>query len=193
MAKLKPGTRESVKSLYFIALIPDHEFRREVKKIKENIQESYGSGHALRSPAHITLHMPFKWRDDRIHILEKNLEDFAADRSGFTIELENFGSFPKRVIFINVKESKALNILHTMLLKMAAQKLKLNNGRYRGMAFHPHMTIAFRDLKPAMFEEAWQEYQMKKLTHSFTVRSVFLLKHNGTAWDIFKEFSFQSV
>lgn len=185
LIKSKPAS-----SLYFIALIPDHIFQQEVTKIKRYIEEHYQSGHALRSPAHITLHMPFKWRDDRLENLTTPLADFSNRRPHFTVELKNFGSFPPKVIFIQVLENPELNALQHDLVRMAGKKLKLENAQYRNRGFNPHLTIAFRDLKPATFRQAWDEFRDKEIEHSFEVESLFLLKHNGKTWDIFREFTF---
>ena len=177
-------------SLYFIALIPARLFQQKVTKIKQYIQENYQSGHALRSPAHITLHMPFKWRDDRLDSLTGPIADFSNGYPHFTIELKDFGSFSPKVIFIQVLENPKLNVLQHEVVSVARKKLKLENAQYRNRGFNPHMTVAFRDLKPALFRQAWEEFRHKQLAHSFEVESLFLLKHNGKTWDIFREFTF---
>ena len=46
--------------LYFIALIPGKELKEKVRAVKERMKADYNAGHALKSPAHITLQMPFK-------------------------------------------------------------------------------------------------------------------------------------
>ena len=181
----KPST-----SLYFLALVPDPFFQAEVLKIKEYIKDVYDSGHALRSPAHITLHMPFKWRDDRIGKLKSALKYFAAGKPRFMVALKNFNAFPPKVIFIQVENNQHLEELQKDLGRTAGEKLKLENSLYKQKGFHPHMTVAFRDLKPAAFKKAWEEFQFKELEHSFEVNSLVLLKHNGKMWEIFKEFRF---
>jgi 2'-5' RNA ligase len=177
-------------SLYFIAILPDPFFKTEVVRIKEYIKEEYGSGHALRSPAHITLHMPFKWRDDRIEKLNNVLKDFAAGRQKFKVDLKNFDAFPPRVIFIKVEENQNLDNLHWDLDKTAREQLKLQNAQYKQRGFHPHMTVAFRDLKKAAFKNAWMEFEFRELEYSFEARSITLLKHNGKKWEEFREFRF---
>ena len=177
-------------SLYFIAIIPDTHFQEEVIRIKESIKENYESEHALRSPAHITLYMPFKWRIDRENRIRNVLSEFADGRSSFTINLKNFGSFPRKVIYIGVQENDELARLQKDLIKTVAQNLKLPTGQYKGKAFHPHMTVAFRDLKPAMFHKAWHDYKDKNLSYTMEVNAISLLKHNGKTWDICNEFKF---
>ncbi|MEZ4998345.1 MAG: hypothetical protein R2758_13095 [Bacteroidales bacterium] len=41
--------------LYFVALIPPVELRNEIRTLKERMRSDHSAGHALRSPAHITL------------------------------------------------------------------------------------------------------------------------------------------
>ena len=177
-------------SLYFIAVIPDQYFQNKVIEIKEYMKEKYGSGHALKSPAHITIHMPFKWRDDRVEKLYQTLIKMAAGRKRFTVELKDFDSFKPRVIFIHVNENEDLYRLYSETVKTTKEKLGLFNSSYKQKGFHAHMTVAFRDLKLSSFREAWEEFKEKKIEHSFEVKSIFLLKHNGKNWDVHKEFRF---
>ena len=177
-------------SLYFIAVVPDPYFQEQVIRIKEHIRDKYGSGHALRSPAHITLHMPFKWRDDRVEKLIRILKGFASKRHKFKVRLQNFGAFEPRVIYIDVEENESLWDLQRDLIRIAGHSLKLDNAQYKQRGFNPHMTVAFRDLKASIFREAWEEYKDKEIEHTFDVRSFVLLKHNGTSWDVFREFLF---
>ena len=59
--------------LYFIAIIPYSELREKVRKVKERMKAEYGAGHALKSPAHITLQMPFKRSSADEAVLEEML------------------------------------------------------------------------------------------------------------------------
>jgi 2'-5' RNA ligase len=63
-----------------------------------------------------------------------------------------------------------------------AEKLSIHNANYREKPFHPHITIAFRDLKKAIFNEAWDYYSNRLFQEEFTAESVTLLKHNGQFW-----------
>ena len=194
--KLKPvaSSRKSSdrpkKSLYFIAVLPDEKFLNQVLEIKKYIQERYFSSHALRSPGHITLHMPFKWREDRAGMLVKTLAKFVEGRAKFEVNLNGFQAFAPKVIYINVEENEELSDLYADLGKIARVKLKLLNADFKGRGFNPHMTVAFRDLKPAIFKQAWSEFETREIKHAFEVSSVVLLKHNGINWDVFRKFEF---
>jgi 2'-5' RNA ligase len=53
--------------------------------------------------------------------------------------------------------------------------------------FHPHITIANRDMKPARFEKAWEHFSNKEFTESFDTNSIFLLKLNDGKWNVIGE------
>ena len=64
------------------------------------------------------------------------------------------------------------------------------NSKVLTHQLHPHMTIATRDLSEEAFEQAWPQYESKEFNASFEAKSLFLLKHNGQHWNIYKEFCF---
>ena len=190
MADHRINIAKPKKSLYFVAVLPDEKFLSQVLEIKKYIAEKYHSSHALKSPGHITLHMPFKWREDRVEMLENTLAEFVIGREKIAITLNGFQSFAPRVIYINIEENVELSDLHADLVKVAREKLKLLNAEYKGRGFNPHMTVAFRDLKPAMFKKAWEEFQIKEIKHNFEISSLVLLKHSGISWEVFRRFGF---
>jgi 2'-5' RNA ligase len=58
------------------------------------------------------------------------------------------------------------------------------------MPFHPHITLAFRDLKKTMFEAAWNEFKEKSFQTSFVMNAIDLLKHDGKCWHPLHRFHF---
>jgi 2'-5' RNA ligase len=69
--------------------------------------------------------------------------------------------------------------------------LNVLNADYRGLPFHPHITIAFRDLKKSMFAKAWQEFSSKKFEAVWQVKVIVLLKNEDNQWRVLKEFALQ--
>jgi len=178
-----------LEALYFIAVVPPEDIREKVKDIKEYFSENYNSSHALRSPAHITLHMPFKWKEKKLDLLVNELTASVREKRSFKIKLSGFDSFSPRVIFIDVEENEDLLQLKKSV-EQAMKRLHILNSDYKAKPFHPHMTVAFRDLRKAQFSEAWKEFENKEFEEEFEVDSFVLLKHNGKIWEIFKQFDF---
>jgi 2'-5' RNA ligase len=174
------------KGIFFIAILPDVEIQAEVTRFKEWAAKNYRSAHALRSPPHITLFPPFRWRNSEVQNLEATLREFAAGEASFYLGLKDFDCFSPRVIFVDVMESRELKNLQSRLQKKLESDLDLKNKDTR--PFHPHMTIAFKDLKRGVFPEAWSYFSAQKYERFFAVKDIALLRHNGELWEIKRQF-----
>jgi len=175
--------------LYFIAIVPPDPIADAVKAVKEDMAVRFSSKAALRSPAHITLHMPFRWPDKKLENLHFVLNNLAESTVPIPIQLNQFGAFVPRVIYVAVEENLLLEQLQKNLLRVSRQQLGIFNGDYKDRAFHPHMTVAFRDLKPRNFKLAWEEYESKPFSFNFTCDAISLLKHDGKEWRVYKSFA----
>ena len=155
--------------------------------MKQYFAEHYGSKRALNSPPHVTLQMPFKWRQDREELILQNLNNVAANFSSFLMVLDGFGFFEPRVVYLSVEESISLKDLHQEVSRSIRLSLKLVNRRGE-RPFRPHMTVAFRDLKKTQFYLARDEFHERKFCSEVEVDDICLLRHNGESWDIHKRF-----
>ncbi len=175
-------------SLYFIAIIPSEPLQTELMNLKQWVFNEVGSKGALRSPAHITLLMPFKWKTEKEALLFTSLRKLASSMAKFDVSLHNFKCFKPRVIYVDVENTDTLTETKNHLLKMARQELKLNFLKdLRG--FHPHITIAFRDLKKPQFYKLWEQFKAQTFKASFKATSIALLKHNGKTWEEYQKFA----
>jgi len=174
---MKPG------SLYFLAVIPSQEVREEVMGFKQEVAKKFESKAALRSPPHITLHMPFRWNEDKEESLIQKLGQFPYADYPIEIALRDFGFFPPRVVYVNVVSNDQISQLQKQLATYVRRELNVFNADYKDRAFNPHMTIAFRDLKKSRFLEAQSHYSDKKYEAVFEVNKICLLKHDGMKWN----------
>ena len=179
-----------IQRLYFVALIPPEPIKSEVWQMKEEVKTKYGPKAALKSPAHITLHMPFTFRVDREAQIIDCLKEAVLGIPSIQINHNGFGCFDPRVIYVNVEKTVPLEELKKNVVKQMRLELKLQNADYKNLPFHPHMTIAFRDLKKPIFQEAWPEYRERAYQASWECGSVCLLKHTGKDWAVLEEISF---
>ncbi len=174
---------------YFIAIIPPEPVFSEVEKIKLEISQKYNNKSSLRSPAHITLHMPFEMKAEKEEGLLEKISEFKFSPS-FKVRLKDYSCFEPKVIFIDVEKNETLNVLQKELVFHIKSNLNIFNQYEDVRAYHPHVTIAFRDLKKQDFYLAYQEYKTRSFGAEFSVNSFFLLKHTGKVWLPLKEFSF---
>lgn len=171
---------------YFIALVLPEPLFTEIEAEKRLLFEKHGLKGALRSPAHITLHRPFEWKEEKENILIQKLQDFTFEKP-FHLELKNYANFEPRVIYADVLPNETLYELHKELTSYAKKELKLFNESDDLRGFHPHVTVAFRDLKKAKFYELIEEFKTKTITGTFEYQGFSLLKLEKR-WEVFQKF-----
>ena len=175
-------------NLYFVAIVPGEPVLSEVRAFKEEISEKFASSHALRSPAHITLFPPFKATIQELEELEIFLDSVARETTSFVLGLNGFAAFPPRVIFVQPESSSELELLYE---RLSYPLHRMVESRFRpDRTFHPHMTIAFRDLSRDMFKPAWSDFKERSFKRRFAVRQFELLKHTGTLWRRHRTYAF---
>lgn len=175
-------------ALFFLALLPGSPVEREVTAFKEVCAQLFQASHALKSPPHITLIPPFRWPSQQLPVLAGALQDFAARQKSFDITLRGFNCFEPGVIFVDVVENQQLKMLQSGLFHFLQQAFGLPDER--GKRFHPHMTIAHRDLKPTVFPKAWEHFSNLDYQRTFSVDRLTLLEHAERMWQAREEFYF---
>ncbi len=177
-------------SKYFIALIPPQPIYDSILEWKNYFKVEFNSKAALNSPPHITLHMPFEWKISREDELFDTMNQFASQQKSIEVQLKNFRCFPPRVIYIQVVENNHLQEMQSTLSRFCKTELNLFNANRLNKPYHPHITVAFRDLKKPVFAKAWNSVKDLEFSSHFTVRELSLLKHNGKVWEVLPGLSF---
>ncbi len=176
--------------LYFIALIPPSPLKDEIQELKLEVKNKFNSSHSLNAPPHITLLSPFRLEDQNEDKLSSLIEDFTRSVHPFEIRLNNFSTFPPRVIFIDVEKSPSLMNMQNQLEELARSNADLFNYNYDKRPYHPHLTLAFKDLTKKNFYKAWEEFEHRDFEASFTAHSLHLLKHDGDRWQVQTSYPF---
>ena len=183
----------SDKSLYFIAIIPPEPVFQEIWQIKKDFEDNYKSKAALNSPPHLTVHMPFKLKPKEECDLINELQKISTNHSSFDITLDSFGQFNEKVIYVSASKPDALQSLYTVIAKQMKLQFQVFNSDYKNRGYHPHITVAFRNLNKENFLKAWAIYSQKEYQREFVADKLALLKHNGKTWDVFKEFKMGTI
>lgn len=177
--------------MYFVAVVAPGEINEQVVKWKQFVKERFNCVVALRSPAHVTLIPPF-WMEDS---LEKELEaavtNFSLRQTNFELHLKNFGAFKPRVIYVHVITNEFLEKLHAQLqdFLMEGNLFPLEKD---ARPYHPHVTIATRDLHKRSFHEAWEIFKEEKYEAAWLATSISILRHNQKNWDVIFTSQFQN-
>lgn len=172
-----------IMNMYFIALVAPADINEDVLKWKNFFKEKHNCIAALKSPAHITLIPPFWMNGDLEPDLIESIGEFSASGHAFGIMLKNFAAFKPKVIYVDVVPNKELNSLHDALNNFITDQNKFPVKK-EGRPFHPHITLATRDLYKKAFYEAWEIFSKKKYEAGWQVTGISLLRHNKKNWDV---------
>lgn len=178
-----------MKSLYLVCLLPPPDLSKEIDTIRKECSNKFQVFKALRPPVHITLYPPISMEAAKEKPFSMLMAKVAANARPFTQELENFGKFGKQVVYINA-------VVNTKLMELR-QAIASNIERHRFAPtalnktedFHPHFTIAYRDVLPHIFHDIWNEYKDRKFKASFFADKLSLLKHDGKRWNLLENYS----
>lgn len=168
--------------MYFIAAVLPKHLDEKIAALKKKMHEMYGCKVGLKSPAHITLVPPYWMEEAKEGSLRNDMQRFAQSSSSFRLSTNDFAAFKPRTIFVAVKDNVELNSLKKntdAFFGASDYKMKLDKR-----PFHPHITIATRDLHKKDFYEAWPYFENKEFREDFTAHGLSLLKHNGRTWDV---------
>ena len=172
--------------MYYVATVCPEQINEKIQKLKQWMKDRFGCVVAMKSPAHITLIPPFWFLIEREHELVNAVQTFTNPSLPVKIELEGFSHFRKKVLFVQVKENASLG-------ELKGGTEKYFSGKFGAIfkkddrAFHPHITVANRDMKPSHFEQAWGHFSNMIFEESFSSNSISLLKLNPGKWTIIAE------
>lgn len=175
---------------YFIAIVPGGEIQEQATQIKLDLREQFNIKYALKSPAHVTLKMPFRWNEAKEDKLIDKLEKFLGEKEGFRLSFKGIGRFGRRVIFIRVEENGDLDLLQKDLSRFIKQELKLIE-ELSDKSYTAHMTVAFKDIKDNIFDESLKYVKEKGFFAEMAVSKIALLKKGEKNWFVVREFPFK--
>lgn len=177
--------------MYFAAIVLPEPVRSELLAIKEEFRDRFGCTVALKSPAHITLWPPMNLSAEAVQGMENALDKVSRAQLSFPIQLKNFDAFPPRVIFVAVEKNPLLENVQLRLSDAICEAVPALEQKRDRRPFHPHATVANRDLNKEDFEMAWQDFSRRAYAAQIEAKGITLLRHNGAAWDEWKYFPFK--
>jgi 2'-5' RNA ligase len=167
--------------LYFLAIMADEPAKSEILRFKNEILDQFGCKAALNSDAHITIIPPFWWSKIFRPVLLQTVQQITLNINSFNIHLNGFGNFYPRVLFAKPEPNDS--IIHLKNSLIAQLKPLLDDKIKDAFPFHPHVTIANRDLLATDFQAAWALFENRKYQSSWNCKNVTLLRHDGKRWN----------
>jgi 2'-5' RNA ligase len=173
------------KALFFIAIIPPGNIEGELMDFKKYAARHFSTKKALNSPGHVTLQAPFKYEERAISDVLLPLYELAEDLKPFYLTFNGLDHFDKRVLFVDVENSPELIEMQQRVSARIAEILDLPTEKRK---FHPHATVAFRDLTRENFNKAWTHFKSIDYLRVFEVKDFYLLQHDGKRWEVKNRF-----
>nr|WP_170857120.1 2'-5' RNA ligase family protein [Algoriphagus locisalis] len=177
---------------YFLAIVPEGKFQEQVTQLKWDIREKFQSKYALKSPAHITVKMPFSYNEAKEEKLFEKLQGFIAGHRPMTMNIAGVKTFGSRVIYLGVEAGQDLFDFQSDLKTFCKRELNLVD-ELSDRNFHPHMTIAFKDIKKTQFQNILEFATEARLTKDMSVNEIVLLKKVAASWVSHKKLSLKDV
>jgi 2'-5' RNA ligase len=115
--------------------------------------------------------------------LINSIHEFSIAKTKFEITLKDFAAFKPKVIFVDVAKNEVLNGLYQSFADFIFSQNKCPIKK-DDRPFHPHVTLATRDLYKKAFQEAWKVFSTKKYEALWIVSGISLLRHNKKNWDV---------
>ncbi|GGB85888.1 2'-5' RNA ligase family protein [Dyadobacter sediminis] len=177
---------------YLIAVIPPEEINEQIRRFQYDMAERFQSSKALRNIPHITLKAPFQVAEEEHSRVLKWFKQLYTDVLPFTTELDGFGNFAasaRPVMYVKPVQSPALSRLQKQIIQQFASAFPTIKVSHTEKEFSPHITIAYRDLTPAFFTNAWTVYESRPFQASFPVSEFHLMQHDENQWKTIYKYS----
>lgn len=169
-------------NLYFIAVEPQREIADKIRAVSKDFADRFESVKAYKNFPHITIIPVFKLPEEKEELLLNNFSSIKLETPAFELQLNGFQAFQNKknpVIYIHPENKEQL--------KQLFNELSVFFNASSGKSFHPHVTVAYRDLTLQNFELAWSEYEHKPFRESFTVHKTGLYKYINNRWVLQRE------
>ncbi len=170
-------------TMYFIALVLPPSLNEKVLHWKNFMHQRHQCKIGLKSPAHITLVPPFWMEEEQEKLLLPDVDGLAKILSPFIVRTKNFSAFKPRTIFIDIQKTKELESLKEKIDSFF-KKDRPYTIKTEVRPFHPHVTIATRDLFKKNFYEAWPIFEKERFEEEWEANSLSVLRHNKKNWDV---------
>lgn len=136
---------------------------------------------------HITLKAPFEASDSQIEKLGFVLERFASTRQAPAIALQGFGSFDRRVLYIDVKSTPEADQLAASIIT-ELKKLPWVGFSKTDIHKHLHATLAYADDR-RLLDDMTRYVSPEKPRFDVLIDNIAILRRGRDRWDLHKEYA----
>ncbi len=168
------------------AILANVECHNFIRKIQLELHRELGIALARQSP-HVTIKSPFETEtlEDHVLYLER-----LSNLIPFEIELEGFGSFGEKVIFLDVKKSLQLTALHERILSEVKTDFGLEPHELEGENIRFHMSVAgFENAESFHNAQLYLKKYNPKFKYKINTFGLFYYMGSGNGWIVNRKIS----
>lgn len=154
-------------------------------RLRKEVFQKFGA-RSSRLPAHFTIKAPFEYEGD-IGSLEKTLEDFCGSEQSAPLELDGFGHFDDRVIYMRVNLSGEGKAMHDRLIDALKRLDYITFDRKDGKDKTFHVTVASKGLKD-IFGRLWEYVNTLSCHFGSRFDNVSVFRWEGNTWVLHREY-----
>lgn len=178
-----------MENLFLVCLVPPISIIEDIDEIRKFISEKFNVYESLKRPAHITLYNPVKLTSLAQEECFFSALDRAAYSAPFNQVLKNFNAFPEHTFYLDVEQNESIMNLKSAINK-ELKSLALVSS-IETFKFTPHLTLAFKDVKPEVFRTIITDFKDRRFKRQFNVNGFSVYKHIDKKWQPFKEIAFK--
>lgn len=170
--------------LKLIAIVLPEPLFSMVREQQDFIAENWQCLHALRTPPHITIIPPIALTHTEINKVQEIAREIASKSNPFRLSVNEYGAFKPRVIFVKPDVPPGLSDLYNNWREALMKTFPHVLEKYPDRPYHPHITLAHRDVDRKRFDEIWKYYKHKKIDMSIEINQFCVLAHSKAGWEI---------
>jgi 2'-5' RNA ligase len=168
--------------LFFLGLPIEGDSADSIRAFQREIKELCGAERQLSIPLHITIMPPFRANREFLLSLEDLLFKELTGIGPIEMEMNGFGHFGKKVLFVEIRKNKRLSQFQRLVSELMSEKLGYTDT-YDYLEFHPHITLANRDFDAEDFDTVWPHFSVRSFKSTIEIDSLILYGHVVKTWE----------
>ncbi|MFT4095279.1 MAG: 2'-5' RNA ligase family protein [Niabella sp.] len=190
---LHPQIKTPAVAEYLLLIEPRKDLGDMMMKIRQEFCDKYKCPEAIMGKPHLTLVNYAQYTTFESRICQR-LRTLSLQTAPFSIELEDFGSFPTHTLFIKVVTKMAIQNLVKKMRTQLQGMMQPDKDNKPHFIMEPHITIS-RRLKPWQYEQGWLEYSNKRFSGRFIATGMILLRKEPGAkkYELLEKLEFQNI
>lgn len=157
------------------AILLNNESHNFIRQVQLELHQETGIGLARQTP-HVTIKSPFD--TNQIDDFVNYLEELARRMKPIHLELEGFGHFGNKVIFLDVKKNQELEDWHGVILKELKEQFGVTPDPFEGENIKFHASIAGFNREES-FQQAYDYLSQYQPKYSFSASELGLFYYLG--------------